>query len=60
VALVLLMVRWQGRLFWPASDGRFGVEEVAALATAITAAGAAFASVVPGYDRRWLLLPVVP
>jgi hypothetical protein len=60
MTVVLLVVRWQGRLFWPASDGRFGVEEVAAFATAITAAGAAFASVVPGYDRRWLLLPVLP
>jgi hypothetical protein len=26
----------------------------------IEPAGAAFASVVPGYDRRWLLLPALP
>jgi hypothetical protein len=42
------------------SDPRFVVEEIATLATAVTAALAAFCSVVPGYDRRWLLLPVVP
>lgn len=60
MTVVLLMVGSHGPLFWPASNGRFGVEEVAAFATAITAAGAAFASIVPGYDRRWLLLPALP
>ena len=35
-------------------------EEIFALATGILAAIAAFASVVPGYDRRVLFLPLVP
>src|SRR5207247_6738864 len=41
-------------------DRRFLLEEVVLLATALTAALAAFASVVPGYDRRRLLLPLLP
>jgi hypothetical protein len=41
-------------------DIRFMVEEAATLATAGTAAVIAFCSVVPGYDRRILLLPLVP
>ena len=35
-------------------------EQAAALATAIAAAAAAFASTIPGLDRRWQWLPAVP
>ena len=42
------------------TDTRFAVEQAAALATALTAAIAAFRSAVPGFDRRILLLPLVP
>ncbi len=35
-------------------------EQLAALATAVAAAGAAFASTIPGIDRRWRWLPVAP
>lgn len=38
----------------------FIVEELAALATGVTAALAAFASVVPGLSRRMLFLPLLP
>jgi hypothetical protein len=38
----------------------FMIEQSAALLTGITAAIAAFASVVPGYNRRWIALPVLP
>lgn len=41
-------------------DIRFMVEQAATLATALTAAIAAFTSVIPGFDRRVLLLPFVP
>jgi hypothetical protein len=41
-------------------ETRFMIEQGATLATAITAAVAAFWSVVPGADRRWLLLPLLP
>src|SRR5215813_9845457 len=36
------------------------LELAAILATAVTAAIAAFSSVVPGRDRRFLLLPLIP
>ncbi len=42
------------------ANRQFAVEEVATLLTAITAVMAAFCSVVPGYDRRILLLPLLP
>ena len=42
------------------ADRRFLLEEAVLLVTALTAALAAFASVVPGYDRRVLLIPLVP
>ena len=47
---------WVSRLLLP----RVVSEEAFALATGILAAVAAFASVVPGYDRRVLFLPLVP
>lgn len=43
-----------------ASDARFMIEEASTFATALTAAIAAFASAVPGFDRRLLLLPLAP
>jgi hypothetical protein len=42
------------------TSGQFLIEEIAALATALTAGVAAFWSVIPGYDRKLLLLPLVP
>jgi hypothetical protein len=42
------------------TDPRFVIEQFAALATGITAGLAAFASVVPGFNRRALLLPLLP
>jgi hypothetical protein len=42
------------------ADPRFVIEQAATLATMIAAAAAAFASVVPGFDRRVLLLPLAP
>ena len=45
----------------PASiEPRLVLELAAILATAVTAAIAAFSSVVPGRDRRFLLLPLIP
>jgi hypothetical protein len=42
------------------ADRRLVIEEIAILLTAVTAAAAAFCSVVPGYDRRILALPLAP
>jgi hypothetical protein len=41
-------------------DTRYLFEQFAALATGIAAALAAFASTIPGYNRKILLLPVLP
>jgi hypothetical protein len=58
--LVMIMMPgrgdWVSRLLMP----RVISEEAFALATGILAAVAAFASVVPGYNRRVLFLPLVP
>ena len=43
-----------------AADARFVVEQGATLATALAAAIAAFRSIIPGFDRRILLLPLAP
>ena len=42
------------------ADPRFVIEQTATLATALAAAIAAFCSVIPGFDRRVLLLPLPP
>ncbi len=42
------------------ADARFMVEQAATLATALTAAIAAFCSIIPGFDRRVLLVPLAP
>ena len=41
-------------------DARFVLEQTAVLATALTAAIAAFASVIPGHRRKIYLLPLLP
>jgi hypothetical protein len=42
------------------ADPRFIIEQAATLATALAAAVAAFCSIVPGFGRRILLLPLAP
>lgn len=44
----------------PLADPRFVIEQAATLATAVAASVAAFSSVIPGFDRRILLLPLPP
>ena len=60
VALVVVMMTPRGDLFAKLSDFRYLLEQAAALSTGIAAATAAFTSIVPGYDRRIVLLPLVP
>jgi hypothetical protein len=60
VAFVVLVVSPRADLISRASEWRYVIEQFAALATGITAATAAFATVVPGYDRKFLLLPALP
>jgi hypothetical protein len=60
VALAVLVVTPRGDLDAMMLDWRYVVTQLAALATAITAAVAAFSATIPGYDRRLLLLPLLP
>jgi hypothetical protein len=59
VALVVIVASPRGDLLQKISEWRFVVEEAAALATGIAAAIAAFATVVPGFSRKLLLLPML-
>jgi hypothetical protein len=58
--LVLLDVAWPHEAPYKPIDGRFVVEQIAALATGVAAAIAAFASIVPGYSRRLALASFLP
>lgn len=60
VALVVLVMSPRPDLAAKLADPGYVVEQLAALATGLAAGFAAFASVVPAYDRRWLFLPLVP
>jgi hypothetical protein len=60
VFLVVLLMSPRGDILEKLSEGRFLIEQFAAIATAVTAAIAAFASIVPGYSRKYLMLPVLP
>jgi hypothetical protein len=57
---VIIFIRPDGFSAAGLSDSRFVIEQAATLLTAVTAAIAAFCSTVPGYDRKWLLLPILP
>jgi hypothetical protein len=60
MAIVVLMMSPRADLAAKMSNSRFVIEQLAALATAIAAATAAFATTMPGYTRRIILLPLVP
>jgi hypothetical protein len=60
VALVVVVVSPRADLLAKLTDARFLIEQIAALTTGIAAASAAFASTIPGYKRKLLLLPVLP
>ena len=60
MALVILVVSPRTDLLMKFGQARFLIEQVAALVTGMTAAMAAFASTIPGYGRRALLLPLLP
>src|SRR6516162_6805190 len=60
IALVVFVVSPRGDLISKALEWRYVIEQLAALATGITAATAAFATVIPGHDRKFLFLPVLP
>ncbi len=59
-ALVVIVASPRSDLVAMISTWRYAIEQAAALATGITAAYAAFASTIPGQDRRILLVPLLP
>ena len=60
VAAVVLLHPMKVDLAQAASDNQFLIEQAATLATALTAGIAAFCSIIPGYNRKLLFLPLVP
>jgi hypothetical protein len=60
VAIVVMLGPMPSNLAPISHDTQFLIEQAATLATAATAGLVAFYSVVPGYDWRLLLLPLVP
>lgn len=58
--VLLLMMTMYHDLRATVSDTRFLIEQLSALATGITAAAAAFTTVIPGHNRKLLMLPVLP
>lgn len=60
MALVVVVMSPRADLLVKLTDARFLIEQIAALTTGIAAAGAAFASTIPGYGRRIPLLPALP
>ena len=60
VVVMAVVMLPQGDLVSKLSTPRYLSEEAVALATGVLAAMAAFASVVPGYNRKLLVWPLVP
>jgi hypothetical protein len=60
VALVVYLMSPRDDLAAKMSDSRFIIEQLAALGTGLTAALVAFATVVPGYSRKIIIMPTVP
>lgn len=60
LALIVVMMSPRPDLATKFAESRFLIEQLAALATAVTSAIAAFAATVPGYNRKVLFLPVIP
>ena len=60
IGLIVYMMPARPELAAQLRDPMFITEQLAALATGIAAAIAAFATVVPGFRARWAMLPLLP
>lgn len=60
IAIVVLVMTPRQDLPLKIADPRFIIEQVSAVAAGIAAAAAAFATIIPGYNRRFLMLPLLP
>jgi hypothetical protein len=56
----VMLLAWLRRGVLVTGDLPYVVQQVAVVATAVAAAFAAFVSVIPGVNRRLLMLPLVP
>lgn len=60
IALVVYVMSPRPDLIAKLTEARYLIEQFASLATGIAAAVAAFAATIPGYNRKVLLLPLLP
>ena len=60
IAGVVVLMSPRADLAAKLGDARFLIEQIAALLTGITAAAAALATTIPGFDRRIVLFPLLP
>lgn len=60
VAIVVMLVSPRDDLAAKLAETPFLIEQVAALATAVTASIVAFCMIIPGYSRKLALLPLPP
>src|SRR6266403_4281748 len=60
LVVVMIIMTPQQHLSAMVSDPRFVIEQISALSAGLAAAVAAFATIIPGYRRRLLLVPLLP
>src|SRR2546427_11978462 len=60
VAIIVLVLTPRRDLILKLSETRYIVEQIAALAAGMGAAGGGFARTVPGYNRKFLFLSLLP
>ena len=60
IAVIVLLMRPRHDLALRMFEARYVIEQSSALAAGLIAAAAAFASTVPAYNRKFLLLPLLP
>src|SRR5215468_8412320 len=59
IAMAALVMTPRHDLTAKMADVRYVIEQLAALAAGVGAGAAAFASTIPGYNRRFLILPLL-
>jgi hypothetical protein len=60
IAVAVVLMSPRADLAAKLGDARFLIEQIAALLTGISAAAAALATTIPGFDRRIVLFPLLP
>jgi hypothetical protein len=60
IAVVFVLMPRDRNLLSQNAHSSFAIEQVAALITGFAAAMAALITIIPGRDRRWAILPVLP